>query len=100
MVRHLLLVLPVAVTLVTHDVRAQTCVPARTALVLAGGGAKGFAHIGVLEIMDSLGLKPDLVVGTSIGAIVGGPYASGYSGVQIDSVLRTLSIGQMIRQYE
>jgi predicted acylesterase/phospholipase RssA len=100
MVRRLLLMLPVAVTLVTHDVRAQTCVPAKTALVLAGGGAKGFAHIGVLEIMDSLGLKPDLVVGTSIGAIVGGLYASGYSGVQIDSVLRTLSIGQMIRQYE
>src|ERR1019366_7567026 len=100
MVRRLLLVLPVAVTLVTRDVRAQTCVPAKTALVLAGGGAKGFAHIGVLEIMDSLGLKPDLVVGTSIGAVVGGLYASGFSGMQIDSVLGALPFENMIRRYE
>ncbi len=83
-----------------RDARAQTCAPAKTALVLSGGGAKGFAHIGVLEIMDSLGLKPDLVVGTSIGAIIGGLYSSGYSGLQIDSLLRTLPIEKMIRQYE
>jgi predicted acylesterase/phospholipase RssA len=100
MVRRLMLVLPVAMSLVAHDVRAQTCTPAKTALVLSGGGAKGYAHIGVLEIMDSLGLKPDLVVGTSIGAIVGGLYASGYSGAQIDSILRRLPIERMIRRYE
>jgi NTE family protein len=100
MVRRLLLVLPVALSLVSHDMRAQTCAPAKTALVLSGGGAKGFAHIGVLEIIDSLGLKPDLVVGTSIGAIIGGLYASGYSGARIDSILRTLPIEAMIRQYE
>jgi len=92
--------LPVACSLVTHDVRAQTCAPAKTALVLSGGGAKGFAHVGVLEIIDSLGLRPDLVVGTSIGAIIGGLYASGYSGLQIDSLLRTLPIERMIRTYE
>ena len=61
MVRRLLLVLPVALSLVSHDMRAQTCAPAKTALVLSGGGAKGFAHIGVLEIIDSLGLKPESV---------------------------------------
>ena len=100
MVRRLLLVLPVALSLATHDARSQTCTPLKTALVLSGGGAKGYAHIGVLEIMDSLGLKPDLVVGTSIGAIIGALYASGYSGKQIDSTLRTLPIQRMIRQYE
>jgi NTE family protein len=100
MVRRLLLVLPVAVSLAAHDVRAQTCAPLKTALVLSGGGAKGYAHIGVLEIMDSLGLKPDLIVGTSIGAIIGALYASGYSGKQIDSTLRTLPIQKMIRRYE
>jgi predicted acylesterase/phospholipase RssA len=100
MVRRTLLLVPLAISLAAHEVRAQTCAPAKTALVLAGGGAKGFAHIGVLEIMDSLGLRPDLVVGTSIGAIIGGLYASGYSGAQIDSLLRTLPIETMIRTYE
>jgi NTE family protein len=101
MVRRLLLVLSFAAFgAVPPDVRAQGCSPAKTALVLSGGGAKGFAHIGVLQVMDSLGLKPDLVVGTSIGAIVGGLYASGYSGRQIDSVLRSLPLDRMIRRYE
>ena len=95
-----LMVLSVALMAVTPSAHAQGCSPARTALVLSGGGAKGFAHVGVLEVMDSLGLKPDLVVGTSIGAIVGGLYASGYSGRQIDSVLRSLPLDRMIRKYE
>ena len=64
----------------------QSCVPEQVALVLSGGGAKGLAHIGVLEVMDSLGIRPNLVVGTSMGAIVGALYASGYSGKQIDSL--------------
>jgi predicted acylesterase/phospholipase RssA len=79
---------------------AQVCVPARTALVLAGGGAKGFAHVGVLQVMDSLGLKPDLIVGTSIGAIIGALYASGWSGNQIDSLTKALPIDKVIRRYE
>ncbi|HSE52478.1 MAG TPA: patatin-like phospholipase family protein, partial [Gemmatimonadales bacterium] len=57
--------------------QAQTCPAAPLALVLAGGGAKGFAHIGVLYSLDRLGVRPDLVVGTSIGAIIGALYASG-----------------------
>gem|GEM_PF-62586 len=48
-------------------------------LSLAGGGAKGFAHVGVLKVIDSLGVKIDYISGTSMGAIVGGLYASGYS---------------------
>jgi len=100
MLRRLLVVLPVALAIAAHDVRAQTCAPAKTALVLSGGGAKGFAHIGVLEIIDSLGLKPDLVVGTSIGSIIGALYASGLSGKEIDSLLRKLPIERMIRSYE
>jgi NTE family protein len=94
------LLMTVAACVMARDARAQTCEPAKTALVLSGGGAKGFAHIGVLEIMDSLGLKPDLIVGTSIGSIIGGLYASGLSGRQIDSTLRTLPIEKLIRQYE
>lgn len=80
--------------------QANACVPAKTALVLAGGGAKGFAHIGVLQTLDSLGIKPDLIVGTSIGAIMGGLYASGYSAHEVDSVMRVLPIERVIRRYE
>ncbi len=55
----------------------------RFALVLSGGGARGFAHIGVLDVLDSAGIKPDLIVGTSMGAVIGGFYAAGYSPKEI-----------------
>jgi predicted acylesterase/phospholipase RssA len=79
---------------------AQTCRPARTALVLSGGGAKGLAHIGVLRVLDSLGIRPDLVVGSSMGAVIGGMYASGYSGREIDSLARALPIADLFRTYQ
>ena len=79
---------------------AQTCRPARTALVLSGGGAKGLAHVGVLRVLDSLGIRPDLVVGSSMGAIVGAMYASGYTGREIDSLARTLPIAHLFRTYQ
>lgn len=56
------------------------------ALVLSGGGARGFAHVGVLQIIDSLGIPIHLITGTSMGAIVGGLYALGYSGNDLDSL--------------
>ena len=56
-------------------------------LSLAGGGAKGFAHVGVLKILDSLGVKVDYISGTSMGAIVGGLYASGYTGKDIEEII-------------
>jgi len=55
-------------------------------LVLCGGGAKGFAHIGVLKILDSLHVPIDYVGGTSIGAIIGSMYAMGYSGKEIEQM--------------
>jgi predicted acylesterase/phospholipase RssA len=79
---------------------AQTCRPARTALVLSGGGAKGLAHIGVLLVLDSLGVRPDLIVGSSMGAVIGGMYASGYSGREIDSLARTLPLADIFRTYQ
>ncbi len=56
-------------------------------LSLAGGGAKGFAHVGVLKVLDSLGVKVDYISGTSMGAIVGGLYASGYTGKDIEKII-------------
>ncbi|MDR5591490.1 patatin-like phospholipase family protein [Christiangramia sp. SM2212] len=55
-------------------------------LVLSGGGAKGLAHIGVLKILEEQGVKIDYIGGTSMGAIIGGLYASGYSASELDSI--------------
>jgi predicted acylesterase/phospholipase RssA len=69
------------------------------ALVLSGGGARGLAHIGVLRVLDSLGVRPILVVGTSMGALVGALYAGGLSGRQIDSLARGLPLEALFRRY-
>ena len=49
----------------------------KLALVLGGGGALGMAHLGVLKALEENNIKPDIVVGTSIGALVGGVYCAG-----------------------
>ncbi len=58
------------------------------ALVLSGGGARGFAHIGVLKVIEEIGLPIDIVVGSSMGSVVGGLYCSGYSPADIDALSR------------
>lgn len=68
----------------------------KVGLVLSGGGAKGLAHIGALKVIDSLGIKIDYVAGTSMGAIIGSLYASGYSGKQLDSIFRTVDFDILI----
>lgn len=61
----------------------STAIPQPTkpviALVLGGGGAKGLAHVGVIKVLEASGIKPDLIVGSSVGSLVGGLYASGMS---------------------
>ena len=52
-------------------------------LALSGGGAKGFAHIGVFKLLEECGLKPDVIVGTSVGALMGALFADGYSADEI-----------------
>jgi NTE family protein len=79
---------------------AQQCPAPRTALVLSGGGAKGIAHIGVLRVLDSLGIRPDLIVGTSMGAVVGALYASGYTGRELDSLARVTPLAALFRTYQ
>ena len=71
----------------------------KVGLVLSGGGAKGLAHIGVLKVIDSLGLRVDYVAGTSMGAIVGSLYASGYSGKQIDSLFKRVNFDEILSDY-
>ena len=60
------------------------------ALVLSGGGAKGAAHVGVIEYLESIGMPVDLVMGTSMGGLVGGLYALGYDSGHLDSLLRSI----------
>lgn len=60
------------------------------ALVLAGGGAKGAAHVGVISYLESIGMPVDLVMGTSMGGLVGGIYALGYDAPHLDSLIRSI----------
>ncbi|QTN38314.1 patatin-like phospholipase family protein [Cryomorphaceae bacterium] len=59
-------------------------------LVLSGGGAKGALHVGVLKAMEEAGLRPDFIAGTSMGSVVGGLYAIGYSADEIEQILMTM----------
>ena len=63
------------------------------ALVLSGGGAKGAAHIGVIRVLESYGIPVDMVLGTSMGGLVGGLYALGYNPDQMDSLIRNIDWG-------
>lgn len=59
------------------------------AVVLSGGGAKGMAHIGVLKALEEYGVPIDYIAGTSIGAIIGGMYAAGYSPQEIEEIVHS-----------
>lgn len=69
----------------------------KVGLVLSGGGAKGLAHIGALKIIDSLGIRLDYITGSSMGAIVGGLYASGYNAKQLDSLFHEVDFSDLIQ---
>lgn len=62
----------------------------RIGLVLSGGGALGLAHVGVIRELESMGVRPDVVVGTSMGAVVGGLYASGFTGDELNNVAKSI----------
>jgi NTE family protein len=80
---------------------AATCGPAggKLALVLPGGGAKGFAHLAVLRMLDSLGIVPDVVVGTSAGAIMGALWASGLGVDEIERDVKALGLDTLVGRY-
>ena len=61
------------------------------ALVLAGGGAKGAAHVGVISYLESIGMPVDVILGTSMGGLVGGIYSLGYDAPHLDSLIRSIN---------
>ena len=65
------------------------------ALVLGSGGARGYAHIGVIEVLEKYGIKPDFIVGSSAGSIVGSIYASGKSAEQLRDVAMQMKVGDV-----
>src|ERR1700676_929221 len=66
-------------------------------LVLSGGGARGMAHIGVLKVLEDLKIPIDCIAGTSMGAIVGGLYASGMTALEIEATMRSLDWQEAFR---
>src|SRR6201989_1423782 len=60
----------------------------RVGLVLGGGGARGGAHLGVLEVLEELRVPVDCIAGTSMGALVGGAYAAGISPQEVEALVR------------
>lgn len=77
--------------LACQHVWAQPITPRpKIGLTLSGGGAKGLAHIGILKAIDSAGLKIDYITGTSMGSIIGGLYAIGYSADSIEKIARRI----------
>ena len=65
-------------------------------LVLSGGGARGFAHAGVLRLMEEMGIRVDVVTGTSMGSMVGGAYAAGYTAGQIEDIIEGVNWTKMM----
>ena len=69
----------------------------KVGLVLSGGGAKGLAHIGALKVIEETGIRVDYIGGTSMGAIIGALYASGYSANQLDSIFNMVDFNTLIQ---
>lgn len=81
----------------TTDAPATSNARPRTCLVLGGGGARGAAHIGLLKVLERERIPVDCIVGTSMGAIVGGLYAAGYRADEIETVLDGIDWAAVMR---
>lgn len=96
---HLLLCFSLFGTLAGQEQQATTKQKPKIGVVLSGGGAKGLAHIGALKVLEEAGVEISYIGGTSMGAIVGGLYAAGYSATELDSIFRVLDADAMLRDF-
>ncbi len=72
----------------------------RIGLTLGGGGARGLCQIEFLKVLDEFGVKPVVISGTSIGAIIGAFYASGFSGKQIEKILDDINFRDLLKMFD
>lgn len=70
-------------------------VPVKIGLALGGGAARGFAHVGVIKALEAQGIVPDIIVGTSAGAVVGALYAGGLNGFELQKAAMEMDEGQV-----
>lgn len=77
------------------DINVKNLENLKIALVLSGGGSKGAAHVGVLKVLEKYKVPIDIVVGTSIGSIVGGMYSVGYTPEEIEKTILNLNVGEL-----
>ncbi|HSJ62958.1 MAG TPA: patatin-like phospholipase family protein [Gemmatimonadaceae bacterium] len=80
-----------------RDTSARAPMRPRIGVVLSGGGARGLAHIGVLRVLEDEGIVPEVVTGASMGALIGGLYAIGYSPASLDSLVTSLEWATLFR---
>jgi len=89
----------ILIALLVVDVTAQE-IPQKkdlkVGLVLSGGGAKGFAHVAAIKVIEEAGVRVDYIGGTSMGAIVGALYASGYNAQELDSILKNVDFDNIM----
>jgi NTE family protein len=78
---------------VHEEITSPEVPPPKIALVLGGGAAKGFAHIGVIKALESHSITPDIIVGTSAGSVVGALYAGGYNGFDLQRIALSMDEG-------
>ena len=86
MIRFLGVLLSLPLILMSGTIAAAQSDTPRIGLVLGGGGAAGVAHVGVIRELERLGIRPDVITGTSMGAIIGGLYAAGYTPDDLERV--------------
>ena len=95
--KHLVLLIAMLFVYGTTSSRTYNHQPRKkVGLVLSGGGAKGIAHIGAIKVIEEAGIPIDYVVGTSMGSIIGGLYAIGYTPEQMDSMVRKQDWGYLL----
>lgn len=92
-----LITLQLVFSLVAGAQETATQRPFRVGVVLSGGGAKGVAHVGALKVLEEAGIRIDYIGGASMGAIIGGLYASGWPAAALDSILRVNNIGKILQ---
>ncbi|MBN1143805.1 MAG: patatin-like phospholipase family protein [Bacteroidales bacterium] len=99
MLKKLFLVLLLCFTWVMSGAQNNTGIKPKIGLVLSGGGAKGLAHIGVVKVLEEAGIIPDYISGTSMGSIVGGLYAIGYSADDLSILNQSIDWTVLLTDY-